>query len=362
MVSMKDVARAAGVSQPAVSYAYSGSPKVSAAQREHIFAVAQELGYPGPNLRARSLRSGRIGAIGLVVMDQLSYACDDPWATSLLRGISSINELSNVALTLFPMNSRRLEDDAEGGDVHMAVRGLVDGLIISTLPDDHPTVQYVLKRKMPFVLVDSPRIEGAHYVGIDDRKAAREQMRHLLGLGHRKIGVLLERLRPDGHRGMVDRRRFDRSTEMIVRERLAGYLEEAAEAGLGFDDLQIVEAGGFDSAIGQAAAMALLRKQEVTAVVASSDVMALSCMAAAHELDLSVPRDISIIGFDDIPEAASKGLTTIRQPLLEKGQCAARFLTEILKSPPGPEEPPKVKIYPTRLIVRATTSTPKFEL
>ncbi|MCO6057939.1 LacI family DNA-binding transcriptional regulator [Pseudomonas sp. MOB-449] len=356
MVSMKDVAREAGVSQPAVSYAYSGSPKVSAAQREHILAVAERLGYPGPDLRARGLRSGRIGAIGLVVMDQLSYACDDPWATALLRGISSVNELSNVALTLFPMNSRRLEDDSHGNDVHMAVRGLVDGLIISTLPDDHPTVQYVLKRKVPFVVVDSPRIEGVHYVGIDDRRAAREQMRHVLELGHRKIGVLLERLKPDGYRGMVDQRRFNHSTEMIVRERLTGYLEEAAEVGLGFDDLQIIEAGGFDTLVGRAAATALLRKQEVTAVVACSDVMALSCMTAARELDLDVPNDVSIIGFDDIPEAASKGLTTIRQPLVEKGECAARFLTEILQSPPGPGEPPKIKIYPTRLIVRTSTA------
>lgn len=359
MISMKDVARAAGVSQPAVSYAYSGSPKVSAAQREHIFAVAEQLGYPGPNLRARSLRSGRIGAIGLIVMDQLSYAFDDPWATALLRGISNINELSNVALTLFPMNSRRLEEDGQGGDVHMAVRGLVDGLIISTLPDDHPTIQYLLKRKIPFVVVDSPRIDGVPYVGIDDRGAAREQMRHVLGLGHRRIGILLERLKPDGYRGMVDERRYNRSTEMIVRERLTGYLEEAATVGLCFEDLHVIEAGGFDTVVGKAAAETLLRKQEVTAVIACSDVMALSCLAAAQTLDVAVPGDVSVVGFDDIPEAAEKGLTTIRQSLLEKGECAARFLTDLLQSPEASSLPPKVKIYPTKLIVRASTAEPK---
>jgi len=354
MVSMKDVAREAGVSQPTVSNAYNGSSKVSQSVREHIFAVAERLGYPGPNVQARSLRSGRVGAIGLIVMDQLSYACADPWVMALLRGISSVNELSNVALTLFPMNNRRIQEGA-GGDASLAVRGLVDGLIISTLPDDSPTVQSILRQKIPLVVVDSPLVEGAHYVGIDDRGAAREQVRHLLELGHRRLGIIVERLRPDGHRGLVDRKRFEQSSEMIARERLAGYIEAAEAAGIGFEQLQIVEAGGFDSASGQAAAETLLRKQEVSAVVASSDVMALACMNAARELGLRVPQDVSVIGFDDIPEAASQGLTTIRQPLVEKGVCAAKFLTEILASPPPPGAAPKRKIFATQLVVRSST-------
>lgn len=356
MVSMKDVAREAGVSQPAVSYAYNGSNKVSPAMRQHIFAVAERLGYPGPNVQARSLRSGRIGAIGLIVMDQLSYAYADPWVMSLLRGISSVNELSNVALTLFPLNNRRLTEDGIGNETNLAVRGLVDGLIISTLPDDHPTVRAILRQKIPFVVIDSPLIEGAHYVGIDDRAAARKQVHHLLELGHRRLGIIVERLRPDGHRGLVDRKRMKQSTEMVARERLIGYVEAAAEAGIAFDELQVVEAGGFDNASGEMAAEILLRKQEVSAVVASTDVMALACMKAAHKLGLRIPEDVSVIGFDDIPEAALHGLTTIRQPLVEKGVCAAKFLTEILESPPPPGEPPKHKIFSTQLVIRTSTS------
>ncbi|WAB92964.1 substrate-binding domain-containing protein [Pseudomonas citronellolis] len=236
-------------------------------------------------------------------MDQLPYTIDDPWATALLRGISNINELSNVALTLFPMNSRRLEEDGQGGDVHVAVRGL---------PDDHPAIQYLIKRKILFVVVDSPRIEDVPYVGIDDRSAAREQMRHMLGLGHRRIGILLERLKPDGYRCMVDERRYNRSTEMIVRECLTGYLQETATVGLRFEDLHVIEVSGFDTVVGKAAAETLLCKQEVTAVIACSDVMALSCLAAAQMLDVAVPGDVSVVDFDDIPEAAEKGLTTIR--------------------------------------------------
>ncbi|KAF1018581.1 MAG: HTH-type transcriptional regulator IpsA [Paracidovorax wautersii] len=355
MVSMKDVAKAAGVSQPAVSYAYNGSTKISPAVREQIFAAADRLGYPGPNVRARSLRSGRVGAIGLIVMDQLSYACADPWVMSLLQGISSVNELSNVALTLFPMNNQRLAEDGRR-ESNLAVQGLVDGLIISTLPDDHPTVQAIVAQKIPLVVVDSPAVPHAHYVGIDDRAAAREQVRHLLALGHRRLGLIIERLRPDGHRGLVDRKRFEQSNEMIARERLAGYIEAAGEAGIGFDELQIVEAGGFDNAAGQYAAEMLLLKQEVTGVVASSDVMALACMNAASRLGLRVPEDISVIGFDDIPAAALQGLTTIRQPLVEKGVCAARFLIDMLDGSTEAQSPPKRKIFSTQLVVRASTA------
>ncbi|MGS0625778.1 LacI family DNA-binding transcriptional regulator [Ralstonia sp. VS2407] len=354
---MKDVAKAAGVSQPAVTYAYNGSPKVSQAVREHILAVAEQLGYPGPNVQASSLRSGRVGAIGLIVMDQLSYACADPWVMSLLRGISSVNEMSNVALTLFPMNNQRFVDGGASGNsgATLATRGLVDGLIISTLPDDHPTVLSILRQKIPLVVVDSPLVDGTHYVGIDDRAAARKQVEHVLSLGHRRLGLIVERLRPDGHRGLVSRKRFEQSTEMVARERLAGYIEAAEAAGIKFDDLQIIEVGGFDTPGGEAAAEMLLRKQDVTAVVASSDVMALACMKAARGLGLRIPEDLSIVGFDDIPEAELQGLTTIRQPLVEKGVCAAKFLIEILDSPPPPGSPPKRKIFATQLVVRNST-------
>ncbi|WP_079228614.1 LacI family DNA-binding transcriptional regulator [Pseudomonas putida] len=355
MVSMKDVAREAGVSQPAVSYAYSGSSKISTTQREHIFAVAERLGYPGPSVRGRSLRSGRVGAIGLVVMDQLSYALEDPWAVSLLKGISRVDALANVALTLFPMNSTKLE--AQGSDSTLAVRGLVDGLIVSTLPDDHPLVPFIANRQLPLVVVDSPKLPGVNYVGIDDHGAAMVQMNHLLELGHLKIGIIVERLRPDGQTGPVSRERFAASTEMIARERLGGYVEAAEQAGLSFEALRIVEAGGFTQELGERAARGLLGQQEVTAVIAVSDVMALGCLTAARALEYKVPEELSVIGFDDIPDAARFDLTTIRQPLVEKGEWAARVLTQLIEA--GPEaEAAREKIFPTRLIVRGTTASP----
>ncbi|KJZ66839.1 LacI family DNA-binding transcriptional regulator [Pseudomonas fluorescens] len=355
-VSMKDVALAAGVSQPAVSYAYNRPSKLSQAQREHILEVAASLGYPGPNVLGRSLRSGKIGAIGLMMMDKLSLAFADPCTIALLRGISEVGELENVALTLFPLNNNRLVGRAQAANHgSLALRGLVDGLIISTLPDDHPAVLAVVKQNIPFVVIDSPLVEDSFFVGIDDRGAARTQMQHLLDLGHRKIGIIIDRLNPDGYRGPIDQQRFKSASERIVRERLTGYVEAASVAGLAFEDLSIIEAGGLDSTAGQAAAFTLLTSNDVTAVVACSDVMAIACMKTAHALNRNVPQTLSVIGFDDIPEAVQLGLTTIGQPMVEKGVYAARMLTEQLNAPAGTRLEPEQKIFATKLIVRTST-------
>jgi len=354
-VSMKDVALAAGVSQPAVSYAYNKPSEISEAQREHILKVARKLGYPGPNVRGGSLRSGRVGAIGLMISDELPYAFIDPSTTGLLRGIGEIGELANVALALFPLQKDLVNQSGEPGSVSLAVRGFVDGLIAYNLPDDYPVVAMARKQNIPFVVVDAPIIEGTPFVGIDDFGSGVIQMKHLLDLGHSKIGIIADRLRPDGLRGPVTQKRFQQSTENVVRARLEGYLSAGKAVGLGFDDMVIIEAGGFDRASGDWAAEQILANKGLTAVAATSDVMALSFLTIANERGVSVPDQLSVIGFDDIPEAAGAGLTTIRQPLIEKGRHAARLLTELLNAPPSKRPPATRIILPTELVVRSTT-------
>ncbi|WGS53848.1 LacI family DNA-binding transcriptional regulator [Paraburkholderia sp. D15] len=354
-VSMKDVALAAGVSQPAVSYAYNKPSEISEAQREHILKVAKKLGYPGPNVRGGSLRSGRVGAIGLMISDELPYAFVDPSTTGLLRGIGEIGELANVALALFPLQKDLANHPAEPGSVSLAVRGFVDGLIIYNLPDDYPVIEMARKQNIPFVVVDAPIIEGTPFVGIDDFGSGVMQMEHLLELGHRKIGIIADRLRPDGLRGEVTRERFQQSTENVVRARLEGYLKAGHAAGVEFEDLVIIEAGGFDYAHGDWAAAQMLAHKGLTAVAATSDVMALSFLKIAAERQVAVPAQFSVIGFDDIPEAAGANLTTIRQPLIEKGRNAARVLTELLNNPPARKSAVPRVVLPTELVVRATT-------
>ncbi|MFW6768390.1 substrate-binding domain-containing protein [Acinetobacter pittii] len=354
MVSMKDVAKECGVSQATVSYAYNGSPKVSKEMRELIFKTAEKIGYMGPDIRAKSLKSGRVGAIGLMVMDQLAYACTDPWVITLLQGISSVEELSDVALTLIPINNSRFKDGVGTNEYSLATRGLVDGLIISTLPDNHPVVKAIIRQKIPAVILDAPLVENINYIGIDDRNAAINQMEHILSLGHKNIGIIIERLIPDGFKGFIDEKRLKKSTEMISRERLYGYLEAAKKYGISFSDLHIYEAGGFNIKDGNIAASMLLKNKDITAIVAASDVMAIGSLNFANQHDINVPNNLSIIGFDDIPEASIHGLTTIQQPLLEKGAYAAKLLLELLNE----ENNLKIhkKIFETKLVIRSSTS------
>jgi DNA-binding LacI/PurR family transcriptional regulator len=356
MVTMKDVAAAAGVSQASVSYAYNHPARLSEALVEHIFRTAGDLRYAGPNIVGSSLRSGKIGAIGVMVMDSLEYAFSDPSTKALLEGVVQGGQLKNLALTLLPLPHRdygSLQDMHKSRDgVQTALRGLVDGVLLHSLPDDHPAIHILLRRAIPMVIVDAPRLEGLPMVGIEDRRAAFNQIVHLIEAGHRRIGIIAERLRPDGYSGPVSRERRAEAVEHVVRERLEGYEAGCLLHGIDFDSLPVIEAGGFNHERGLTAANDLLDEHNVTAIAATSDTMALAAMEAAAAHGLDVPSRLSIIGFDDVPGAHAAGLTTIRQPMVEKGRLATKMLFELLAG----ENDVKSVVLPTELVVRQTTA------
>src|SRR6476661_9687327 len=164
MVTMKDVARKAGVSQASVSYAYSGSGRVSQPQRDVIFAAAAELGYTGPNVAGSSLRLGQIGTVGVLTPGSLAAAVEDPSTALLLRGIVEVSEFADVGLTLSPgrVPAQQPPDPVMPG----ALRGLVDGVVMHCLANDHPVVGAILARRIPAVAIDSPRLPGLPYVTV----------------------------------------------------------------------------------------------------------------------------------------------------------------------------------------------------
>ncbi len=152
---------------------------------------------------------------------------------------------------------------------------------------------------------------------------------HLLGLGHRRFGVLASRIRSDGYRGFVDVARRSDASSRVVRERFAGYAEELEAAGIAWDDVPIVEAGGNTPRAARAAATELLSLEPApTAVLAVNDNLALAALLEAASRGWDVPGDLSVVGFDDIPRASVSNppLTTVRQPLFEKGRAALRVL------------------------------------
>ncbi|WP_433502646.1 LacI family DNA-binding transcriptional regulator [Pseudonocardia halophobica] len=329
MVTMRDVARAAGVSQAAVSYAFSNSPKVSDQQRQRIYAIAAELGFTGPNVVGRSLRSGRIGAVGVMVVDSLVHAVDDPSTTLLMKGIVEVGELAHVALTL--LSVARPGDRGTEVSANPALRGLVDGVVLHNVPGDHPAVEALLAQAVPMVAIDSPVRPDIPLVTVDNVRAGRLQMQHVLDRGHRRIGIVTDRLRPVARGGLVTLATVEDATEVVVRDRLRGHLEACRQADVPPSDLTVVETTGIDRLHGLEAAEVLLARSDPTAIVATSDVHAAAAWEVLRRRGARVPEDVSIIGFDDAPVADLLDLTTMRQPLVDKGRTAARVLLDRLE-------------------------------
>lgn len=340
---MHDVARAAGVSQAAVSYAYNQPHKVSDIRRHLILKAAADLGYAGPNPAGRSLRTGRVGALGLLLTESLHYAFDDPATSELLKGISEVGEMAELALTLLPLMEAKRFTAGSG----VLVTGSVDGFLAYAIPEGHPSFAVALSRGLPVVVIDGPNPTGLPSVGINDAAAACTAADHLLELGHHQIGIMVDRLVPDGKRGRVGAGRIRAAKDYVMRERLAGYAEAFRRHGVPWSSAYVIEAGGFDYETSRSAARNLLDHSETTAVVAASDVLALALMDELEARGVAVPSTMSVIGFDDIPAAARRGLTTIRQPLIDKGREAAQLLIDVIGGRTG-----RAVTLPTELIVR----------
>jgi DNA-binding LacI/PurR family transcriptional regulator len=290
---------ALGVSRTTVSNAYSRPDQLNPRLRQRILQTARQLGYAGPHPAARSLRSGRADAVGVLLTETLSYAFTDPAAVRFLEGMAQAGERAGVSLLLVPA----LPTAAGATAVREAV---VDGFVVYSMPDAHPGVLAVVERRQPTVIVDEPRLQGTPLVGIDDRAAARQAAEHLLALGHERFGVVCFRLSLDGYSGPVDAARLAGATFQVTHDRLAGYADALRAAGLDFRDVPIQERAPNSPEAGAAAAAALLdRRHPPTAILSTSDQLAIGLLEQARRRGIAVPRDLSVVGFDDIDAAAA---------------------------------------------------------
>ena len=348
-VTLQTIADRVGVSRTTVSNAYNRPDQLGDDLRERILAAAAELGYRGPDLAARSLRTGRTGTIGLVFTEDLRFVFTDPDTTHFIQGVAETTALARTGLTMLPVPI--------GFDVGESalMAAPVDGYLVFSVAVDHPAVEVVRSRGLPTVVVDEPDLGEGSFVGIDDRAGARLAAEHLLDLGHRRFGVLLGRVRPDGRSGPVDDDRIAEATVRIVRERLAGYGDAASAVGA---ELHVWEAGAMDPDAARNAALDLLdQTPDITAILCFSDQLAIGAAQACARLGLDVPGDISLVGFDDVPRASTwePPLTTIRQPMVDKGRAAAELLLEQID---GGAAPRRVEL-PIELVVRASSGPPR---
>src|SRR5215216_252555 len=298
-VTLTTVAKAVGVSPTTVSNAYNRPHKLSAALRARILGVAGDLGYPGPNPAARSLRRGRAGSIGLLFGEELTYAFQDPGAVTFLHGLAEASAKYNTVLQIIAALDA---DEREGSSV--LANAIVDGLVVWTLPDRHPLLRLARERNIPLVIHGSPRLDGVPFVGIDDRAAAQAAAEHLLQLGHRSLGVISFPFGPTRRARHRDPAKIGRPAYRVTRERLAGYEAAANAAALPPAARAVYEVAVHSRDEGHRAALALLQATpRPTALLAMSDELAVGVLAAARQLNLRVPHHVSVLGWDDSSSA-----------------------------------------------------------
>ncbi|MGL4609416.1 MAG: LacI family DNA-binding transcriptional regulator [Trueperaceae bacterium] len=337
----KDVAAALGVSQGTVSNAYNQPNELSAELRDRIFAVAAEMGY-SPDPRGRGLRLRSSGLIGLVFAEPLSYAFADPAATLFLRGLAAVTEKAGLGLTLLPSYSHP----------SAIANAPVDGFIIYSMAEEDPLLKAAMARDLPTIFVDQLATESMPSVTVDDVQGAYLAAQYLLTKGHRHIAIVSLKLDQGSAGGFVANAQ-QHSSFYPTRERLRGYREALENADISWNNVSVYECLSNSEAEGNQAAKRLLgQSPKPTAVLAMSDQLALGVIKAAKELRLNIPAELSVIGFDDAPLAAScePSLTTVQQPLEFKGERAGAMLLKVLQSQKAESE-----VLPVKLIERQST-------
>ena len=338
-VTLATVAAATGVSRMTVSNAYNRPDQLSPALREKVLTAARELGYGGPDPVGRTLSRGKTGSIGLVSEQPLTHAFTDPAAVQLLHGVAEGCEQRGLGLWLVPQTP--------AGDAALVRSALVDGFILFCTRSDDPRIDAARERGLPHVLIDYARDRGGPVVGVDDAGGAHAAARHLLDLGHRSLGIVMPYVPAVSTAaealGVVDRH--------VAATRLAGWSAAIGEAGV--DPAAVLVAGSDDgsrSAGRRAAGRLLDRAERPTAILALSDLIALGVLDAAAERGIAVPGRLSVVGFDDVPQAAlaTPPLTTVSQPHRRKGSEAVRLLLD-------GDEQSGIEL-PVELIVRASTA------
>lgn len=338
--TMSDVARAAGVSAMTVSYTYSQPARVSAEAAAKVRAAAQQLGYPGPHPAARSLRRGRMGSLGVVLSERLTYAFEDPQAARFLAGVSDVCAAEGVGLTLVPINGAP-------SDTQRVAEAAVDGYVVWTTSDDDPILDAVADTGLPAAVHAGPHRRGMPVIGIDDRAAGAAIGQVAFAQARRPLvlGFPLDRGRT---RQLVAGDEVADVRFPVTRHRWEGFRDAWTRSGCPAAELRLAACPVNHSAEGEAFALELLRGADPPdAIAAMSDELALGALRAAARAGLRVPDDVAVTGWDDRDTAAPAGLTTLAQSLREQGADSARTA---LGRPTD-----AMKRHEWRVVVRRTT-------
>lgn len=323
-ITILDVARESGVSYATVSRVLSGFEFVKDSTRSRVVEAAERLGYVA-NAQARSLAGGRSQVIGVLIP-----GLDNGYIGEVIRGVDEELARVNYDLMLYTTHRHR---GRESHYVNLIANGLTEGLILVVPLISKAYLVALQERSFPYVLIDQGEFTGASSV-VDSTnwQGAYEATRYLIDLGHRRIGFIA---------GLKEL--------SSAVERFKGYQAALNDFQIPFDPALVAEAD-FTSLGGQGAARKILQAQP-TALFAANDLMALGAMECLREMGLRIPQDVSLVGFDDIPQMSitHPKITTVHQPLDEMARTAVKLLLEQLENP---DTPPRRVTLETHLCIR----------
>jgi DNA-binding LacI/PurR family transcriptional regulator len=346
-VKLSDVAKAAGVSQGTASNVFSRPNLVREEVRVRVRATAKELGYAGPDPKGRLLRAGKVNAVGVATAEPLSYFFEDEFARVLMAGMSEACDAAGAGLALVSAKN----DERLAWNIQSA---LVDGFVLLCIEGGERLVDLTRERQLPFVaLALGKPDESVSAVGVDDYEGGRIAAEHIAGLGHRRIGILGLEL-DDQHEGPADLARIEAATYSTSRDRAHAYFDVFEKLGVKRETIPIYETRSTRDSVHRGLEYIFAAGERPTAILAMSDRVAMFALDWLREKQLCVPDDISIIGFDGVPEAAltEPPLTTIEQPIAEIGR---RAVERILSG----DTTVKRETLPVTLVVRGSTGRPK---
>jgi len=332
MPTIRDVAEKAGVGLGTVSRVLNDSPLVSESTRQRVLQAISDLNYM-PSLTARRLSLGKTMTIAVIVP-----FFTRPSVTERMRGIENTLVTCDYDLTIYNVETVKRRDECMQ---HMIRRERADGVIIISLSPRDEDLPLLVNSEIPVVLVDANHdsLSGLSRVIVDDVAGGYTATRHLLELGHERIGFISDFLDTP----------FNFTSS---RERFQGYQQALNEQGIAFREEYFGQGPHGRQAAYKNAARILALPEPPSAIFAASDTQAMGVLQAARDAGLSVPEDLSVIGYDDLEIAEYLGLTTIRQLLYLSGQRGAELLIDAIQDPP---KEPQCEVLPTELIERGTT-------
>jgi LacI family transcriptional regulator len=310
-LTLEDIARLSGVSRSTVSRVINGDVNVKKDTRQRVQKVVQQINFQ-PNIAARSLAAGRANMLGLVIPAGVSAIFTDPFFPLFIQGVSAACNALNYSVMLW-----LAEPEYERHMIRQILySGLLDGVVVSAMLMDDPIVQALYESNMSFVQIGRHPSLDVNYVDVDNKQAGYTATMHLLSLGYKRVAMVR------GPQNMI-----------AGYDRFQGYLQALQARNLPVQP-ELIADGDYSERSGYVAMLQLLSANP-DAVFAGNDGMAVGVLRALREKGLCVPKDVAIVGYDDLPFAVNTEppLTSIRQPIQQLGDAAVNTLVDIVRHP-----------------------------